>query len=51
MKLNLDISKELFQAHTLLNVACQYHEGDCNPHFIYSDLLQAPHADDSHKNK
>lgn len=28
IKLILDISKELLQAHTLLNVACQYHEED-----------------------
>lgn len=49
IKLILDISKELFQGHTLLNVACQYHEEDCNPCFIHSDLLKAPHADDSYK--
>lgn len=31
IKLILDISKKLLQAHTLLNVACQYHEEDYNP--------------------
>lgn len=31
IKLISYISKELLQAHILLNVACQYHEEDCNP--------------------
>lgn len=49
IKLLSDISKELLQAHTVLNVACQYHEQVCNPVLDIVIWLR-PHTEMIHTN-